>query len=138
MQMTRAEWSREFLEFWCPQLLNDRAVQLLVDWQTGENTGSKFNPLATTYHDGGPIDVDSTLYNSAGVRNYDTLVQGLRATAATLNLSYYQEIRHYLRCQGGSADFWQAVKDSPWGTFKNATKPTIDANPNAIAGGGQW
>lgn len=135
MKMTQGEWAGEFLEFYDPAINTARNRQFLVNWQAGEGSRARFNQLNTTYHDGGPVDQGSTLFNSVGVRNYGSLVQGFRATAATLRLGYYDDINRLLR-RPSAVDWvmmWRAIKDSPWGTFKAATDPADDANPDAPA-----
>ena len=60
-----------------PICVNDRIV--IVSWETAEFTRARWNPLATTHDMPGATD-----FNSAGVKNYVSLDQGLRATIETL------------------------------------------------------
>jgi len=57
---------------------------VMVAWQTAEYTDARWNPLATTYPMAG-----SSIFNSAGVRNYASLGQGIQATIDTLRASGY-------------------------------------------------
>lgn len=66
-------------------------IEALEKWKPFENTGACWNPLATTWSMPG-----STNYNSVGVKNYPDKNTGTRATANTLNLSYYNAIRNML------------------------------------------
>jgi hypothetical protein len=60
-----------------PVCMNDRIV--VVAWETAEFTKAAWNPLATTHDMPG-----ATEFNSAGVKNYVSLEQGLEATIETL------------------------------------------------------
>jgi len=62
-------------------------VNFLKTWQSFEGGNAKNNPLNTTYKLTG-----ATNYNSAGVKNYETDNDGIKATAKTLLLNYYKPI----------------------------------------------
>lgn len=62
----------------------------------GQNTGGLFNPLNTTRTASGATD-----YNSVGVKNYVSEVQGLSATVATLLQGNYNDIVGALRSGNG-------------------------------------
>ena len=72
------QWAKQLLPRLGDQVcVNDRIV--IVSWETAEFTKAAWNPLATTHWMPG-----STNFNSAGVKNYVSLDQGLRATIDTL------------------------------------------------------
>lgn len=76
--VTRGMWAVTFLKAaGAPVCANN--LESLVAWQTAESTGAAWNPLATTLSAPG-----ATRYNSAGVKNYPSLLDGVNATIATL------------------------------------------------------
>ena len=94
-----------------------RNLVALVAWQRAEGIAGTFNPLNTTQEMDGATD-----FNSVGVKNYRTFLQGVEATAKTLNygadrgLYGYRAIRKRLR---GNSFAWltlRAVERSAWGT----------------------
>ena len=80
--VTRGAWAADFLRTIGAPLCRDNMVSL-VAWQTAESTTAAFNPLATTL--GGGL---TTQFNSVGVRNYATYLDGVQATVRTLQLGY--------------------------------------------------
>lgn len=62
-------------------------VAFLLSWMDQENTRAAFNPLATTQRMDG-----ATAFNSAGVRNYLSMEQGITAQAKTLRNGRYPTI----------------------------------------------
>lgn len=110
MTVTREDFARRLLATLGYE--NRRpAMVALVAWQRAEGTAARFNPLATTHQMKGSTD-----FNSAGVQDYTSLAQGLKATAWTLGLDYYTEIRRQLELAESAAAILEAVADSPWGT----------------------
>ncbi len=94
-----------------------RNLVALVAWQRAEGIAGKFNPLNTTQDMEGATD-----FNSVGVKNYRSFLQGVEASAKTLNygadrgLYGYRVIRKRLR---GNSFAWltlRAVERSAWGT----------------------
>ncbi|HJP64932.1 MAG TPA: hypothetical protein VKA30_01355, partial [Actinomycetota bacterium] len=80
MTISFGEWAVEFLrKLAVPACQNNQIA--VVAWETAEYTSATWNPLATTYAMPG-----ATTFNSAGVRNYRSLQQGLDASASTLYL----------------------------------------------------
>lgn len=75
------------------------AIDALEAWLPYENTAACWNPLATTWEMPGSWD-----FNSVGVQNYLDQDTGSRATANTLNLSYYDAIRRMLARQSFDRD----------------------------------
>lgn len=113
---TREDFARALL----PKIgarASKRNLVALVAWQRAEGIAGKFNPLNTT------LDApDATDFNSVGVKNYVSFLQGVEATAKTLNygadrgLYGYRPIRKRLR---GNSFAWltlRAVERSAWGT----------------------
>jgi hypothetical protein len=85
----------------------------LVAWQTAENTTAGWNPLATTLPASG-----ATQYNSAGVRNYSSLEDGIQATVDTLDQGYYTQgygwIEYRLRTCATPIVTVKAINASNW------------------------
>jgi hypothetical protein len=80
-----------------PQPKNtDLAIKALKLWMPFENTKACWNPLATT-----KVMPGSTRFgkNTANVQSYPDKSTGAKATALTLNLSYYKSIRLMLAQQ---------------------------------------
>ncbi|MBK9944189.1 MAG: M23 family metallopeptidase [Kouleothrix sp.] len=88
----RERWARDLLAALGNQQPTRETVGLVVAWQSAENTGAAFNPLATTQ----PAD-GATCWNSlpsmlCGVKSYTTYEQGLQATIETLSNGFYPNI----------------------------------------------
>ena len=85
----------------------------VVAWTAQETTSAGWNPLATTYDEPG-----ATLFNTAGVRNYATLEQGLDATVATLRSGFrshgYGAIVEDLRVCADPITTAVAINASDW------------------------
>ena len=85
----------------------------IVAWASQENTSAGWNPLATTYDEPG-----ATLFNSAGVRNYSSLQQGLDATVGTLRSGFqshgYRAIVEDLRLCADPITTAVAINASDW------------------------
>jgi hypothetical protein len=76
--VTYVQWAAAFVErIPAPACANN--VVAVVAWAEQESTVAGWNPLATTLSLPG-----ATLFNSAGVKNYQTLEQGLDASLMTL------------------------------------------------------
>jgi hypothetical protein len=85
-------------------------LKFLDAWQKAEG-GSADNPFNTTQDAPG-----ASTFNSAGVKRYPSVQEGLNATAQTLLNGKYGNIVSSLR-QGTSAQqSAQALANSPWGT----------------------
>lgn len=89
---------------------NEFAVDALMTWKPYENTRAYWNPLATTWKMNPVCN-----FNSVGVQNYINEETGVRATANTLNLRYYNAIRIMMNLQGFDRE---AIRSSlgTWGT----------------------
>ncbi|MBA2714203.1 MAG: hypothetical protein H0U55_11720 [Rubrobacteraceae bacterium] len=94
-----------------------RNLYALVSWMQAEGSRARFNPLATTLPWPG-----ATNFNSVGVKNYPALVDGIAATARTLNygadrdLYGYEAIRSRMRRNFRPGRTLRAVESSEWGT----------------------
>ncbi len=80
--VTRGVWAEALLHAIGAPTCSNNMVSL-VAWQTAENTTAAFNPLATTLPAAG-----ASTFNSAGVRNYSSLTDGIQATVQTLQSGY--------------------------------------------------
>jgi hypothetical protein len=110
---------------------------VVVAWETTEYTSASWNPLATTYFLPG-----STRFNSAGVRNYLSLGQGLEATTATLRLpgNGYESIVGGLASCADPMATGQAINASQWcrgcsgGGYVTAIIPAVEQYYDQYAG----
>jgi hypothetical protein len=110
----------------------------MVAWQTAEYTQARWNPLATTYPMPG-----STVFNSAGVRNYASLSQGLEATRLTLRSAGYGygAILSDLAASADPLTTAQAINASSWchgcanGRYVVGLVPAVEAYYSRYAGG---
>jgi hypothetical protein len=85
-------------------------IEFLDAWQKAEG-GSADNPFNTTQSEPG-----DTVFNSAGVKRYPSVAEGLQATAQTLENGDYGNILAALRQGNNPMAAAQAVANSPWGT----------------------
>ena len=110
--VTYEAWGRAFLATIGAPRCDDNVV-LTVTWETAESTAALYNPLATTHDMPG-----AGIFNSAGVRNYVSLSQGLEAARDTLENgaeSYgYGAILGALRACASSETTAAAIRDSSW------------------------
>lgn len=81
-------------------------------WHKGEGGKATFNPFNTTLK----LPGDKGEYNSAGVRNYASVAQGVCGIAATLLNGLYRPILDALDDKHTLAEFAHAVTSSKWGT----------------------
>lgn len=86
---TRGAWANDFLKALGNTAPSEDTQKLVAAWTRAENTLAKYNPLATTFS----TDT-STKFNSAGVKNYPTREEGIRASVQTLqgNHAGYSEL----------------------------------------------
>lgn len=99
MAVTAEQWANDLLR--AAQLpVTPQNVQFIAHWLPLENTRALHNPMASTW----PVPGSTPLPgNSAGVQNYATYEDGVRATALTLNtppgrgIAYYPNIVAGLR-----------------------------------------
>ena len=88
-------------------------VVAVVAWEAAENTRANWNPLATTL-----VMPNTTVLNGHGVRNYNSLQQGLEATARTLQRGWelhgYRGIVDSLRACAPPMATGLAINASNW------------------------
>jgi hypothetical protein len=111
----------------------DENVTLVITWETAESTEAVFNPLATTHAMDG-----ATEFNTAGVKNYASLQQGLDASRDTLEQgtgSYgYGAILDALRACATAETTAAAINASAWcrgcagGTYITGLLPIVRAD----------
>lgn len=107
---TREEFARAL----CAEMgwaTSQQNLDALVAWQAAENTQALFNPLATTEGWAGATD-----FNTAGVKSYLSLADGLAATKATLTNGLYGSVISAFAFQKPATDSGAAIDASPWGT----------------------
>ncbi|MGN6377651.1 MAG: hypothetical protein ACTHNU_01735 [Gaiellales bacterium] len=105
----------------------------VVSWETAENTGAAWNPLATTLTAPG-----SGRYNHAGVRDFPSQAEGIAATVDTLRLGYYDHgygwIVYRLSQCAPSIVTVRAVNASDWcagcagGSYVTSMLPVVEAD----------
>lgn len=93
---------------WAPVIQN---IDAIVAWAASENSQAVFNPLDTER-----VENPDSNYNSAGVKNYPTLVEGLQAVYDTLTNGLYTNLVNSFKFQNSSGVTTQQIDDSPWGS----------------------
>jgi len=105
-------WADRFLRHIEAPTCRDNLVAV-VAWQVAEFTAARWNPLATTL-----LMPGSTVFNSHGVRNYESLEQGLEASLLTMERGAdtygYGAILSSLRSCGESMRTGEAINASSW------------------------
>jgi hypothetical protein len=79
---TRQQWATDLLMALGNMHPSDVAINFVVGWsvfETGTNSGAKYNLLNTTLKESGSTD-----FNSVGVQNYTSYSQGIAANVSTL------------------------------------------------------
>ncbi len=105
---------------WGDKPLSTNNVRSMVIWACSENdfvstkTKAQWNPWDTTEPEKGANN-----FNSVGVKNYDSIQQGLTAFWATLNNGFYPKIILDLDASAPAAVTCNDIINSPWGS-----KPT--------------
>jgi hypothetical protein len=112
IEATWPQWGALLLDrLKAPRCANNLIV--MVAWAQQENTSAAWNPLATTYDEPG-----ATLFNSAGVKNYVSLGQGLDAVVGTLRRGFsafgYGAIIEDLRVCADPITTATAINASSW------------------------
>ena len=104
----------EFARMLCGAMgwaVSQQNLDALVAWQSAENTEAAYNPLATTEGWAG-----ATEFNSAGVKDYASIADGVAATRATLTNGLYGPVVTCFTMQQPAATTAAAIDGSPWGT----------------------
>ena len=108
--VTYGRWAAKFLRaLGAPVTRNNLVV--MVAWQSAEGTMASWNPLATTYPMPGATD-----FNSVGVKNYTSLVQGIKAIILTLGSPNYgyEAVMADLRASADPVVTAEAINASSW------------------------
>ena len=109
--------------------ISDENMKFMYAWRQAEGKGGKNNPFNTTWNLNG-----STTMNSAGVRNYLTLEDGMVATVKTLKNGRYGCILDGLRNDIGAANIAKCESLKTWGTgdlvAKVVSSYNSGSNPN--------
>ena len=109
--------------------ISDENMKFMYAWRQAEGKGGKNNPFNTTWNLNG-----STTMNSAGVRNYLTIEDGMVATVKTLKNGLYGCILNGLRNDIGAANIAKCESLKTWGTGNLVAKVVSSynsgANPN--------
>ncbi|MCU1490699.1 MAG: dystroglycan-type cadherin-like domain repeat protein [Acidimicrobiaceae bacterium] len=114
-RVTIGEWSRSYLLYLGEPAAraSDPRLQFLERWAAHEGTfdlGNSHNPLDTEMG-----ALGAHLWNPQGVRAYDTLEQGLRATRQTMGLSWNRPILRALQDRKATtATLARALAESNW------------------------
>ena len=90
-QQERVQFARGVLEG-LEAPTSNKNIGFLLSWMDQENTKADWNPLATTLSYG-----QTTNFNSAGVKNYETMEQGVIAQVKTLKSNHYPTLLAGLR-----------------------------------------
>ncbi len=106
-------------------------LRFMRAWRLAEGAEATWNPFNTTWAGTKAPGVRSSRYNSAGVGNYATRVDGVAATVKTLRLRYYADLRARL----ARDDAPELVALSPdlrtWGTGAGVSR-VLAAFPGSI------
>jgi hypothetical protein len=78
---------------------SDENLRFLLAWSTAEGGTAQYNPLNTTYGLPG-----SSNYNSVGVKNYSSPLEGIVAQALTLDHTNYDVLVKTLRAGTHTAE----------------------------------
>lgn len=131
---TGARTRGQFAHYFLPKIgakMSEANLLMLMSWCQAEGDAGRFNPLNTTQHMPG-----STRFNSADVQNYGSFMDGVVATAKTLNFGAdhaqfgYAAIRNALRAGSNPRIGLEAVEASAWGTGGLAVR-VYEGTPNA-------
>jgi len=91
--------------------VSEENLKFLYAWRQSEGSGGKYNPFNTTWNLPG-----STNANSVGVKNYQTLEDGMTATIKTLKNGLYSCIVEGLVNDIGAAEIAKCPSLKTWGT----------------------
>lgn len=87
MSFTREQWAKDFLIRMGNPVPNQSVIDWVVGWtvyETGTNSGAKYNLLNTTQGMPGSTD-----FNSVGVKNFTSYAQGIQANQITVQNGRY-------------------------------------------------
>jgi hypothetical protein len=135
--VTYASWAGLFLKELGAPICSDNLI-VVITWEAQESTAAAFNPLATTW-----TTADAGAFNSAGVKNYPSLEDGLQATVDTLELGsstyLYGPVLQDLGSCASASMTAAAINASAWcrgcagGAYATGLLPEVQADPDAFA-----
>ena len=91
--------------------VSEENLKFLYAWRQSEGKAGKFNPFNTTWKLPGSTD-----FNSVGVKNYQTLEDGMIATIKTLKNGRYNCIVDGLKNDIGASNIAKCESLKTWGT----------------------
>lgn len=101
-------------------------MRFLTAWRAAEGGSATWNPFNTMW-DGG----SSGLFNPQGVKHYPTRAAGIHATASTLRLRYYVDLRERLQRDDPAELVAQSPSLSTWGTGQGVAR-VLASYPSVI------
>lgn len=93
----------------------------LLGWRQAEGGEAKFNPFNTMWK-----KPNATNYTRRGIKNYQSLEDGLSATCNTLKQNNFTDIRNGLINNVGITKLAEIVGNSRWGTDKSLLMKVIN------------
>ena len=106
--------------------ISDENMKFMYAWRQAEGKGGIYNPFNTTWN-----LPNSTTMNSAGVRNYASLEDGLVATIKTLKNGRYDCIVNGLKNDIGASNIATCESLKTWGTGDLVAKVVNSYNNGA-------
>ena len=106
--------------------ISDENMKFMYAWRQDEGKGGIYNPFNTTWN-----LPNSTTMNSAGVRNYASLEDGLVATIKTLKNGRYDCIVNGLKNDIGASNIATCESLKTWGTGDLVAKVVNSYNNGA-------
>lgn len=112
--------------------ITEENLKFMYAWRQAEGKGGINNPFNTTWD-----LANSSVMNKSGVRNYETLEDGINATIKTLSNKRYECIVNGLRRDIGSSNIAKCESLKIWGTgdlvsrvligYERGAKPNIQS-----------
>jgi hypothetical protein len=106
--------------------ISDENMKFMYAWRQAEGRGGTYNPFNTTWN-----LPNSTTMNSAGVRNYTSLEDGMVATVKTLKNGRYDCIVNGLKNDIGASNIARCESLKTWGTGDLVAKVVNSYNNGA-------
>ena len=109
---SRCDWASAILsELGAPSSTNSNSMMAMLGWMQGEGSPCNNNPLDTTQDYSSSTDC-----NTFGVKNYGSMDVGVKATVATIQNGYYNDIISDLVNNADPITTANDIANSPWGT----------------------
>jgi len=112
--------------------LTSENLKAMTTWMAYEGghwkNSATYNPLNTTLE----TSASAGSMNSVGVQKYSSYEGGLSATAQTLNMDYYANVRKALYEGKDAKKVLNEVSASPWGTFKSGSSSSSSSISSSI------